>query len=495
MWPALRIVLGALMLMTVTFAIGRPTVFSDTDDYYAQGRGVVRALETWAIKGRPPFDLSEAHYRFTDPDGANAEPTHNQDGARSVYYGLLTYLAQAAGSLWWLAAGQAGLAAGLVYVLWRRVSTEARGYLGVMAGLSVASTLPVFTGFAMPDVFAGFAAIATVLAVLYGDSFGRWGRAGLWLLLAAGINFHGSNLLTCLGLAAVALAGLAVMRRSWRVLAARGGFVLTAAVAAMLAAQAYALAVRLRTGDELGRPPFLTARVLADGPGRTYLAHACGRAPRFQVCAFRKLPLDDTEDILWADEPELGIFNSSEYPVRLKLVHQDTAFALAAIAYRPGRELAAALRNWGAQLAAVDLHEPLRDPGFYLVDSYWRTTTLPRLIQGTGRCSPERGTCALRAPERGLSLWTTCWAAVALLGGAVLAGLTLRHARARSNAATLRTFAAAGLLMLAIPLNAAVCGMLSGPFARYEMRMLWLIPLAALMLLAAWRQARACAQP
>ena len=37
---------------------------------------------------------------------------------------------------------------------------------------------------------------------------------------------------------------------------------------AILASQAYAVAIRLRTGDELGRPPFLTARVLADGSVR-----------------------------------------------------------------------------------------------------------------------------------------------------------------------------------------------------------------------------------
>ena len=42
-------------------------------------------------------------------------------------------------------------------------------------------------------------------------------------------------------------------------------------------------------------------------------------------------------------------------------------------------------------------------------------------------------------------------------------------------------------MVLAVALNAAVCGVLSGPFARYEARLLWLVPAAALLLRAARR--------
>ncbi len=491
---ALRsIFFGALMLMTVTVLIGRPTVFSDTDDYYSQGHSVVRALQHWVRTGHPPIDISEAHYRLTNPEAADEEPEHNQDGARSVYYGVLLYGAQAVGSLWLLAAAQAVAAASLVRLLWGRIAPGARerGYLAIMAALCMGSSLPVFTGFAMPDVFAGFAAVATVLAVVYADSFGRWGKAALWLLLAACINFHGSNLPTSLGVATLGLAGMALMRTGWRKLAFRAGFVLTAMLAAMLAAKAYGLAVKLRTGDGLDRPPFLTARVLADGPGRAYLAHACEKTPApFQVCAFRRLPLNDTEDILWADEPTQGIFNSSEFPVRVRLDHEDARFALAAVLYQPGRELIAALKNWGAQLTALDLGETLRDPGYYLADPYWKTTNLPRLIQGAGRCDPERGSCAIRAPRTGLSQLFALTAVLGLGVSAACVGLYLLRRRDLS-AVTASTSAAgvwaASLLVLAVPINAAVCGMLSGPFARYQMRMLWLIPLAAMLLVMVLR--------
>ena len=46
-------------------------------------------------------------------------------------------------------------------------------------------------------------------------------------------------------------------------------------------------------------------------------------------------------------------------------------------------------------------------------------------------------------------------------------------------------------LVLAVILNAAVCGILSGPFDRYQARLLWLVPAAALLYAAARRRTRA----
>ena len=44
-----------------------------------------------------------------------------------------------------------------------------------------------------------------------------------------------------------------------------------------------------------------------------------------------------------------------------------------------------------------------------------------------------------------------------------------------------RLLAAAGLIGAAVVANAAICGVLSGPFARYEARLIWLVPMLALL--------------
>ena len=207
---------GAAMLMAVTLLIGRPTVFTDTDDYFSQGKDVVKAATLWVTQGKPPINPAEVDDRLHDPGDQDEEPVHNQNGARSVYYGLFVYACERIGTLWLLAAAQAALAASLIYTLWRVVApgAQTRSYLVTMAVLAAGSSLPVFTGFAMPDLFAGFSVAATLLVTLYADRFGGWGRAVLWLLLTACVNFHGSNLLTSLGLSVLALGWLA-WRRAW----------------------------------------------------------------------------------------------------------------------------------------------------------------------------------------------------------------------------------------------------------------------------------------
>ena len=530
--------LGAAMLMAVTVAVGRPMVFTDTDDYFSQGKDVVRAVQLWLTRGTPVINPADVDDRLHDPGDEDEEPVHNQNGARSVYYGLFVYACERVGTLWLLAAAQAALAAGIVYALWRTVVPGARtgSYLRIMGALALGSSLPVFTGFAMPDLFAGFAAVATVLTTLYGDRFGRWGKAALWGLLAACMNFHGSNLLTSLGLSAIVLGWLAWRGVAWRALAGRAGLVLTAALVAVMAAKAYGVAIKLRTGDDLGRPPFLTARVLADGPGRDYLRHACAHGAKWTLCAYVHDPLDNTEDILWSDDPATGIFNSADYHVRLKLEREEHAFALQAVAYEPLRELGAMLRNWGLQLVSVSYEEPLRDPAYYLTDEYWKTTTLRPLLLRERRCNPEVGGCILNLPAATLSELDAAFAIAALAwmawtlardwwgsdlepsrwrkgeGWVWVRALRLKR-KALGAAPPPEPFrtrpahtpipalppsrgkggdarAACLLLVLAVALNAAVCGMLSGPFDRYEARLLWLIPCAALLLDVARRPAR-----
>ncbi len=492
------IALGAAMLMAVTLLIGRPTVFTDTDDYFSQGKDVVKAAALWITRGTPPINPAEVDDRLHDPGDQDEEPVHNQNGARSVYYGLFVYACERIGTLWLLAAAQAALAASIVYTLWRMVApgAQTRSYLFTMAALAVGSSLPVFTGFAMPDLFAGFSVAATLLVTVYADRFAAWGKAVLWLLLVACVNFHGSNLLTALSLAVLALGWLAWRRAPWPVLAVRGGAVLTAAVVAILASQAYAVAIRLRTGDELGRPPFLTARVLADGPGRAYLRHACAAGEKLTLCAVRSAPLADTEEILWSDDPAKGIFNSADYHARVKLEHEERGFVLHALAYDPLGEVGAAFRNWGKQLVTVGYDEPLRDPAYYLSDEYWKTTTLKPLLLREKPCDPEVGGCILHLPavlvseiDASVAVLALGWMAI-VLGEKALQRRLHPHSRPHPETAVdwqdpaRRTRATVILMVLAVGVNAAVCGMLSGPFARYEARVLWLVPAAALLLWA-----------
>jgi hypothetical protein len=486
---------GALMLMTATLAMGRPSVFTDTDDYYAQGRSIVRALDKWAFHGVPILNWEDAQYRMTHADGGDEEPVHNQDGARSAYYGVSLYVIQSLGTLWLFAAMQAITAAGLIYAFWRAAAPKAEAwtYLALMGVLSAASTLPVFTGFAMPDVFAGFAALSTILLMVYPDRF-RWpAQATLWFLLAAAMNFHMSNLMTSVGLTAASLVALVWFKAPWSDLLKRAATVMLAAVVAIAVSTLYAKVVQLRSGDELGHPPFLTARVLADGPGRNYLHHVCTGASPYVVCGFKWLPLDDSEDILWADEPERGIFNLSEFHTRQQMEHEDAKFALASTLYDPIGQVKVSLDNWRKQVFNIRLDEPLLNPGFYLHDAYWKTTNLPKLIKSTGsQCGRKPGNCAVWFDPQALAMidGVIAFLAAGYLGWRLYRINFLAMWKRRDfDDPVFRASIAAVLLLAAVILNAAVCGAISGPFPRYQARIVWLFPAAALLFEIAVRSA------
>ena len=477
------------MLMLVVAASGRPTVFTDTDDYFAQGRGAARALKPVVeqILHLPrDLDAEDADLQ------AEADEDHTSMAARSPYYGILLYSAFEIGTLWLLAAIQSVIAAWTVFALTRGVTnTHApRVYLSVIAGLALGSTLPFFTGFGMPDVFAPLGAMATAALVLCWERYSRLEIAGLIAVITASLWFHTSHILLELCLVIMTGAVLWWFRVAPRVIALRAGVLMLIVASAFASDIGYHTVVKLRTGEDLHRPPFLSARVLADGPGRVYLREACAKASPYVLCRFKNNPLDDSDEILWADDPARGIFNASKIDVRIALEREEKAFVLQTILHHPLAQLQASLSNWFEQMSLVDLSEPLRDPGYYFTNVYWKDTSLPTLIPGGHECLKRPRLCR---PWIGIDDILWLHSSVILLGAAFLVWrasrrdvrtlvMARRPLRPGSREALI---AAAVVLGLAVVVNSAVTGILSGPFARYHARMVWIVP--AIAGIAAWR--------
>ena len=233
-------------------------------------------------------------------------------------------------------------------------------------------------------------------------------------------------------------------------------------------------------------------RLLADGPGRGYLKRACDHGATYALCKFRNLPLDDTEEILWSDNAKLGVYETSDYPTRLRLVREDLKFAVGTLLYDPVGVAAAALRNWGAQIVRVSAVEPLRDPYFYLTNDYWKDTNLPRLVYAMGGpCGVDHHDCKPRFGPTA-SRWVDGVAFVLALGAIgwrlaqrdVREAMALRRAGADADPQAVRTETILVLLVAALALNALICGAISGPFDRYQARISWIAVVAAAAVLA-----------
>ena len=485
LWRSFLIVAaGTAMIMAVILINGRPSVFTDTDDYFTEGRTfVVGVAEALHLKAPDPPPSGAQEIADAKQAAADLHMSHTEIGARSPYYGAFLYGSQRIANIWLTATLQAAFGAWLVFLLWRTALPASALWTAYVAEAAVAfaSTLPYFAAFAMPDVFSGYAAASAILLLIYWDRLAIAERFGLAILLALAMSFHTSHLLTTVGL--LVLGGvLFYLLKAPRHLAAAAVLAIVGAVlAASFANGIYKEAVHLKTGDEMRRPPFLAMRVIADGPGRDYLRHVCTPAQQpYVLCAFRDLALTNSQDMLWSDDRKKGIFNVTTFENRLQMEKEENRFVLGAVLYEPVQQVFASLTNWVEQASMVYLDDPLKNPHYYLTNSYWSTTNLPWLINRAADCGRDHWECGPRLSIAG-SRWmhgALTVLGVALIGWRLarpdLRGMIRRRDFDWGDDRT-RLVMLLAMLLAAVAINAFVCGALSGPFARYQARITWLI--------------------
>jgi putative flippase GtrA len=478
---ALPVLFGTALICAVLGALGRPNVFPDTDDYVTHGRLFAHMVaRNLRIEGPPDPPQTAEEIADARELAHDTQLNHAEIAARSAWYGFFLWVTQRYGTIWLTAALQAAVGAWLIWLAWRCFTPAAPAWTAYAAEAAVAagSTLPFVAGFIMPDVFGGYLAIAAILLLVSWDRLKRWERVVLTLLIAWSATLHGSHPLLGFAIVVAAALGGLLLKVDRKKLAISSLTILGALAAGVAAMSLSMQALKWTTGDEAGRPPFLSVRVLADGPGREYLRWACAHGEQYTLCRFKNEPLDKAEDMLWADIQGHGMFNVSDYPTRLALLHEEKRFVLHAIAYDPLGEAKAVLKNWGEQLILVWVEDPLRDPHYYLTNNYWKDTNLPGMIQAIGWCGKDHHGCRTL-----LTMDASQWlhdglAILALL--LITARLCLPDARRMllkwkfdRTVPVAPWMAATALVLFAIVVNALICGAISGPFARYQNRIVW----------------------
>ena len=492
----MHVLLASAVLFAVAAANGRPSVFNDTVQYYSQGEYLA-----WRLGIALP-DLDEN--RQTDPTSVmpDSHAMHDKTpatvaGGRSPFYGLVLVLAVRFGTLWLLAAGQAFLAAWSICVLIRAVLPAVTPvfYQGVILALGLSSSLPFFAAFAMPDLYAGLLIIAVTILAFCPARLPVWERFMLWVLLVASLTFHAANIALAVTLSGAALAILAVVKAPLRLLASRAGWLATSILVAVSMNWAFGALYRADAGVAQRTPPFLMARLLADGPGRDYLASACPSGASPTLCRFRDRPFTSEDEILWSEEPSKGIFSTSTYEIRKRLRDEEPAFISAVVARDPVVVISRILQNGLQQFMTFYVAEPMSSPARFLGLAWWHRTAIQRIVPDMKSCEAVPKSCDVRANPLFVAIvhivvvmaswifivWSTVKTRCFDLFGPARPG--------RSDPGP--PFAGAVVLIaMGVIVNAMMCGAVSGVFARYQARVIWLIPLLALLIAAWYRQNR-----
>lgn len=387
---------------------------------------------------------------------------------RSVYYGALLYAADWLGSFWWVAIVQALVTATAALLAARRIAgrLESPERLWPVLAVALVTSVGLQVALLMPDIFAPLAILASAQIALYWRAMKRGERAFWSLLLAAAALFHSGNLLV-IGL----LVGVLLL---WR-LGTRTALCLAPIALALLVGAggeaAFGGAVRKMTGYPPVRPPFVAARLIADGPGRDYLERACANGSTLTLCQYRDSIPEDSDSFLWASGR--GSFMGMPAEDRRRVAAEERSFVLAVLADQPMAVIGASLRNIGGQLLRWQVDD--------IADARLGGINRDKLPPAVRAAFDSTRAAAGEFPSGYYDLLA---APVTLLALAAL--LALGAARRDTMPAATRGYVA--IVLAGILLNAAVCGAFSKPHDRYQSRVIWLLPLLAASVLAGSRR-------
>ena len=397
--------------------------------------------------------------------------------SRAVAYGLILN-AGAPLSFWPVVLGQSALTVWVVALIMRVHGLGGRPGLlaGIVAALSIFSTLPWLTSMLLTDIFAGLAVLALYLLLLRANELNGREQAGLVALIAVSVATHSATIAVLLVLLAGAvLLSLAAPGRLPR--RRLGNGVLAVALGAALVFAANATVTKRLTWTP-GGFALSFGRMLQDGIVKKYLDEHCPQA-RLVLCAYKDELPRDADEWFWGSPlfDKLGRFAGLDAEME--------RIALASLAEYPLLQIKTAAIATARQLIDVRTGEGV-------VNSIWHTYGIieryrPGLVPDMRAARQQRGEIDFTIVNR--MHYPVALACLLLLP---LIGAYLFRQKHMSTIGELAT-----VCLLALLANAFICGTLSNPHDRYGARLVWLAvtaaAIAAVRLYEERRQLRATA--
>ena len=437
------VLVGALLMTWPALYNRYPLLYPDSMSYLEDGRLVARAL-------------------FLRKFSADY-------GGRSFIYclGILPFHLNV--TPWPIVALQALLTAYVIWLVVRSILPRqtAIHYLVLVVLLSLLTSLSWFVSLIMPDILGPVLYLCIYLLVFARETITRTERLTVVLIAWWAVASHATHLMLAVGIC-VLLALLLVLRRQsmQRRLRAIGevATIVLLAAAAHLMLHAYLYGEPSLNGE---RPPFLMARVIADGPGRWYLEQHCEEV-KLAICDHVHHLPDDPDDFLWVAG---SIWRSADHATQKRLRQEEIPFVLATLRAYPRQQLSKSAGNFWQQLTTFGLED--------LGPSDWVLEVFDRILPG-GRPRYLQSRDARNALPfeffTSVQYWTIITSLVVI--GAFTPCLWSRRPP--------RLLGLSAVIVSMVIANGLVTGVLSAVEDRYQSRVIWLLPLLAGVFVLEW---------
>ncbi len=486
-------VMAALFAMLSVLAVnGRPLFYFDSMWYVAQGDTALRQL---GIKGESPLHdrnqrlKSEAEKAGGETSAGAAATTeitaeNTVDGSRSAGYSLISGILARLGileglivlnvvavmlSVWLpmrLAQRQLGLHVSLAQMVCLPVIVASLG------------SLPFFVAYLMPDTFAPVLILTLATLTVFGRSMRWWEMLLAFAIGGFAIVSHLSHLaIAALLVPASMLVSVTLSRHRWW---------LPPALVLVVVGIGFAEQSLLRTAakevahSEVVIKPYITARLIQDGPGLRYLESHCPD-PAIATCKlFDALQLSDdpyrltATHIVFETSERLGSFRLMTPEDQKLVAESQIPFFFDVLKAAPVDTTLAFIKNMLIQSRWVSVEMTLQTDKMVA-----QSAGVSGLASGAfqhGRLTNDLGWYgAMTTMQNMLYLVSLALTAVLLFWPHRVPG---------------KIKALVVMLLFGILANALVCGGISQPATRYGARVIWLLPLGATMLVLFFRRAR-----
>ena len=467
----ITLLVGALIVMVLPIINGGAIIFFDTPSYLEQATKVAGVLFPTDSSIDVAASLQEQGSAFGSPQSDNVVTS-----GRSLYYGLFMYAGWIT-SLWVPIAIQALVLSWLVLLLFKLASPQAWPYkaIATLCVISIFSSASFFAGLLMPDIWVGIMILTLAVLWTYDQHLSIWSRLTMLAILAFSVLVHASHFVV---LAAVTFF-LAIL---WFINPDRDQpFIRKFAIPVLALAlgvagmAAYSFAVKVGYGAKLLHRPFITAHLTDMGPGTAYLQQSCPESG-FVLCDYKdRLPID-WRDFLFDESPEKGVFGAVPVETQLALADEQVAFVLQTLAADPVSTIFGFMRDGWRQLWTLSINDV---PMTVAEEAFLVANSPPGLAEWIKQTRAYNSPDLTLAIERNIAIFAVLSSLI------VVAWLILRTRRSAStDPETAAMDSLIAVLIAGVVLNAVICGMLASPFGRFQARIVWILPLAASLILA-----------
>lgn len=340
-------------------------------------------------------------------------------------------------------------------------------YFAIAVPLSLLTGLGWFVSLVMPDIYGPVLYLSVYLLVFAPETLTRAERAIVALMAWWSVAAHLTHLMLafglCIVLALFSLIGRGAARRRLQAIG-KVAIIVVLAAGAHIALHTYLYGQPSLSGK---RAPFLLTRVIVDGPGRQFLRQDCEHT-KLVVCNYLNEIPDDANAFLWNLN---GVWQTASPATKDQLRQEETPVVWGTLRTYPRQELFISLAHFAAQLTTFGLW----DYG----PNAWVLSEFAKVLPGD-RSSYLRSRQARNALPADFSSSAQEWTVAASLLLVALFSVSLW--RRRPN----RLLGFSTVVVFVILANAFVTGVLANVEDRYQSRVIWLLPLMAVLFVLEW---------